>query len=1093
MIPINKDYFNNIVPPDYILCKANRERIGILNCTEKTLDIKFNDINEINFKTNLYIDGNTKNPHYEAVDVMKYILLPGIGFFCISSVNTESEGTKEESKTVTAKEYQCRLAQRYLELFVINKGTNESVGGKTGHVTFYNPMNKERSLLHLILEKFPEWSIGHVDPLLASLERGFEVTRQDVYSFLTTDIAKAFGCIFIFNTLNNTINAYEEKTLGIDTDLHVSYNNLLKNTSVSCSTDDIKTCLTVYGRDNMDVREVNMGLKEIYNFDYYNSPDFWSKGLLEAYRKWTALRNSYLSEYSSLQKQHENCLVDKYYLRDEKMPKTEGSTNWTEYGLNPLYQQYKEYNNDRSRYRALGYDKETSEGYEKYWLPIIEAIGEEEEKNDENGKKILGGSIGKQYAVIDSEIDDIDKEINNLEAQKKEIFDIVSMENRNNFTEDQLKELYAFIREDELSTENFLITDIMSEEQKIKERHNLLKYGEEELAKVSVPQLSFKADMVNLFAIPEFQNFSGNFDVGNYIWVSLRDDYSVKARLLSVHINFYDLTDFSVEFGNVTRKSKNVYTDITDAIKMAQSAATSVSFHSSNWNKANETSAAIDQMIADGLLSAGAVIKSGEDSELIIDKRGIYVNTTTGDYIGDSIYMGNGRILFTQDNWLTVEEAIGRVNINGESVFGVIAKAVLAGNIIGSTITGGNIYGTTIAVGGQNNESGVLTVFDGNTPPNPLVTLDQRGITLAENVSISWNNITGTENVAYTSDIPTDEHITTMITENAITCETITGNTITGKRFKSDDEFVGINCAYGDGWAIYAGAPLENPVAPYTDQRTFNIGHGGEMYADRGMFRNLRIEDRCAGADNVNNSDVVTGIDFIYSKGNSTPIHIGTIYQDASAFRLNSDNNIELNATKNDDSTVSIYGPKIILGGTVSANYSILHKQSADFYYNDSHFGTLYADEWGMVIKSPNGEINFYAPDSGEGHCNFNLEVEMRNTVYDESGSSVISSDKNLKNSIESLNKERSAEFIYSLVPCKFKYNIGTSDRYHHGLIAQEVKESMDKLSEDWGLYVEYLSNGELRRGLRNEELIADLIATIQTQNIRIKNLEEKI
>ena len=219
MININRDYFNNIEAPDYILCKANRERIGVLKCIEKTLDVKFNDINEISFKINLYIDENTKIPYYEAVDVMKYILLPDIGFFCISSVDIESEGTREESKTVIAKEYQCRLAQRYLELFVINKGTDESVGGKTGIVTFYNPMNKERSLLHLALEKFPEWSVGHVDPLLVSLERSFEVTRQDVYSFLTTDVAEAFQCVFVFNTLNNTINVYEEKTFGLDTDL----------------------------------------------------------------------------------------------------------------------------------------------------------------------------------------------------------------------------------------------------------------------------------------------------------------------------------------------------------------------------------------------------------------------------------------------------------------------------------------------------------------------------------------------------------------------------------------------------------------------------------------------------------------------------------------------------------------------------------------------------------------------------------------------------------------------------------------------------------------------------------------------------------
>jgi hypothetical protein len=71
------------------------------------------------------------------------------------------------------------------------------------------------------------------------------------------------------------------------------------------------------------------------------------------------------------------------------------------------------------------------------------------------------------------------------------------------------------------------------------------------------------------------------------------------------------------------------------------------------------------------------------------------------------------------------------------------------------------------------------------------------------------------------------------------------------------------------------------------------------------------------------------------------------------------------------------------------------------------------------------------------------------------------------------------------LKPCEFKFNENTSDRLHHGLIAQDVKKSMK--DKDWGLYIEQ-SNGE--KGLRYDELISDLIATVQSQNERIKELE---
>lgn len=55
-------------------------------------------------------------------------------------------------------------------------------------------------------------------------------------------------------------------------------------------------------------------------------------------------------------------------------------------------------------------------------------------------------------------------------------------------------------------------------------------------------------------------------------------------------------------------------------------------------------------------------------------------------------------------------------------------------------------------------------------------------------------------------------------------------------------------------------------------------------------------------------------------------------------------------------------------------------------------------------------------------------------------------------------------------------------------MIADEVKESLGE--EDNAVYVEQKDG---TKGLRYEELIADLIATVQVQNERIEYLEEKV
>lgn len=106
--------------------------------------------------------------------------------------------------------------------------------------------------------------------------------------------------------------------------------------------------------------------------------------------------------------------------------------------------------------------------------------------------------------------------------------------------------------------------------------------------------------------------------------------------------------------------------------------------------------------------------------------------------------------------------------------------------------------------------------------------------------------------------------------------------------------------------------------------------------------------------------------------------------------------------------------------------------------------------------------------------------------------SPVISSDKSIKINIQSLDTHKSSDFIYALNPVEYKYKDGTSDRLHHGFIAQELHDSMQS---DWGVYCDAnIDTGEKGgKAIRYEELIADLVATVQSQNERILELEKKL
>ena len=127
----------------------------------------------------------------------------------------------------------------------------------------------------------------------------------------------------------------------------------------------------------------------------------------------------------------------------------------------------------------------------------------------------------------------------------------------------------------------------------------------------------------------------------------------------------------------------------------------------------------------------------------------------------------------------------------------------------------------------------------------------------------------------------------------------------------------------------------------------------------------------------------------------------------------------------------------------------------------------------------------------------FPYEVTFNGNVYNSTGGIAFVSDKNAKHDIKSLDLEESANFIYAQNPVSYKFNNGTSNREHHGFIAQEVKETMG--NKDWGIYIDKKINDknvneeEFTKGLRYDEYIADIIATCQYQKQQIDEMKKEI
>ena len=166
-----------------------------------------------------------------------------------------------------------------------------------------------------------------------------------------------------------------------------------------------------------------------------------------------------------------------------------------------------------------------------------------------------------------------------------------------------------------------------------------------------------------------------------------------------------------------------------------------------------------------------------------------------------------------------------------------------------------------------------------------------------------------------------------------------------------------------------------------------------------------------------------------------------------------------------------------------------LHTNKNINFYDDST--GIYFSKAGKILRSSgtNSEnLSFYDIRNSKWLVDIqSAGTYFKTTAYTSSGA-VVTSDRNAKHDIVDIDNEESNNFIQSLKPVSFKYNDGTSDRNHHGFIAQDIKDSMG--DSDWGVYIDDNDNG---KGLRYEEIIADLVGTVQYQNSVINELRSEL
>ena len=732
------------------LCSPDLEPITVLNGV-KTETVEYDehvkDFDTLTFEVDEYInvDGKrVKSNGYDDLEVYMNLYLEDIGCFQMQHPSTENDGF-HETKTVTAYSLEREFMDKDFVGFKINTGETDSFeylaadnlredGMAKEYVVFYRPEKKDLSLMHLVLEKMPGWSVedDDIDDELWNLKLSFSEDNINLYALLTSTIAPKAECIFMFDTLHRKIKAIGKKKLDsyrYETNVFVGYRNLAQSVSISVDEDSVYTRFNCEGADSLKLNDWNYNDSRIFDISYFTREPYMPSSLQEKVKKWVKWREDNRETFAELSKrraakneeiyelkyrvpndadaykQWDNMKKDalvknlNYYYsllgpmqlavdpapqyttdadgKQKYVPwkKSDGSVDHERYlaeqkkllDANKVSSYYSYYEiityvipnievaivnyditktEDKKSY-VKGYEEdwklygtEEIEGRRKDYLNRLETLKQYEkpwnELTDEEKKGYAGNekegwykTQHEEYVKIKTAIGDENTpgtllyeqkqlnaqlkvkkdELNTIDAERNPYVTNATLDNPDfGFTEKEKVVINTLFHDTDYQNGNIVSVSTNTVQDKIDVEKELYNDCVKKLSEVSQPQITFTTNMDNLLRLPEFAAWNDDFILLKYIRLGIKDDYSVKLRLIGITWNPCEVTpDITVEFCNMitSRSGRSDLTQLLD--NEGQSASkNAISIGANNSNTVQEyVSGLLDAIVNNGLFKGG--------------------------------------------------------------------------------------------------------------------------------------------------------------------------------------------------------------------------------------------------------------------------------------------------------------------------------------------------------------------------------------------------------------------------------------------------------------------------------------------------------
>ena len=408
--------------PALILCNADGKAIQTLGYAYNLeAKICYNEASTITFDIPAYVDGN-KTPNYDNIIGMRIIDMNGWGRFILMNPSINNDGVKEiKSCKAFSLEYELTYKKIFFEEATYN---------------FWNPLSPEGTVLGMIMEDLPSWTIGSVDEDLVGRYRTFSANNTNVYNFMKSTLQKSYSCIFDFDTYTRTINVRSTANEAVSKPVYLSMDNLVKEIDIDEDTENIFTVLDVSGGEDVNIRMVNpLGTNKIYNLDYFMNTSHFDQSMIDKWNSWKkSFETNQLTYYNtSIERMLKTSALSTEQATLNELKNTKLATLKTE---RSVYVEHLAQLTDKS-----------SDEYDEF-----------QDKLDDVNDRIddMNTEISKQEAYI-SILEDEDKALSDILVgiQRRVAFD-------NFFTPSELVILDRYFKEESIEETTFVISEVKS-------------------------------------------------------------------------------------------------------------------------------------------------------------------------------------------------------------------------------------------------------------------------------------------------------------------------------------------------------------------------------------------------------------------------------------------------------------------------------------------------------------------------------------------------------------------------------------------------------------------------------------------------------